>query len=95
MIDAAEMEHLKKLARLHLTEEETQRMQGDLNKMLGYFEKLQELDTSGVEEMQRPVALENVMRPDEPGTMFSREEALGLAVETEDGFFKVPRTVEQ
>lgn len=95
MIDAAEMAHLTKLARLHLSDEERAQMQGDLNKILGYFEKLSELDTEGVEEMQRPVALENVMRDDEVGAMFSQEEALKLAVETQDGFFKVPRTVEQ
>ena len=95
MIDRAEMEHLKKLARLHLTDEETARVQGDLNKILGYFEKLQELDTEGVEEMQRPVDLENVMRDDTPGEMLSHEDAMRLAVEQQNGFFKVPRTVEQ
>ncbi|PYE56355.1 Asp-tRNA(Asn)/Glu-tRNA(Gln) amidotransferase subunit GatC [Deinococcus yavapaiensis] len=95
MIDAAQMQHLMKLARLDLTPEEAQRMQGDLNKILGYFEKLGELDTDGVEEMQRPVALENVLREDVPTSMFTSSEALSLAVETQDGFFKVPRTVEQ
>ncbi|AFZ68690.1 Asp-tRNA(Asn)/Glu-tRNA(Gln) amidotransferase subunit GatC [Deinococcus peraridilitoris] len=100
MIDAAEMAHLTKLARLQLTEDETARMQGDLNKILGYFEKLQELDTEGVQEMQRPVALENIMREDEPegperSEMFSQAQALELAVEQQEGFFKVPRTVEQ
>lgn len=95
MIDAAEMEHLKQLARLDLTPEETQQMQGDLNTILGYFEKLNELDTEGVEEMQRPVALVNVMRDDMPGPMFTHEQAMQLAVEQEDGFFKVPRTVDQ
>ncbi len=95
MIDSAEMEHLKKLARLRLTEDETRHLQGDLNRILGYFEKLGELDTSGVEEMQRPVALVNVTRSDEPGEMFDHAEATSVAVETHDGFFKVPRTVEQ
>jgi aspartyl-tRNA(Asn)/glutamyl-tRNA(Gln) amidotransferase subunit C len=95
MIDAAEMEHLKQLARLDLTPEETQQMQGDLNTILGYFEKLNELDTEGVEEMQRPIALVNVMRDDLPGPMFTHEQAMSLAVEQEDGFFKVPRTVDQ
>lgn len=95
MIDAAEMAHLKTLARLDLTEEETQAMQGDLNAILGYFEQLSELDTDGVPEMQRPVDLVNVLRDDTPGEMFSREVALGLAVKTRDGFFEVPRTVDQ
>lgn len=95
MIDRAEMEHLKKLARLDLGEEETATVQSDLNRMLGYFEQLSALGTEGVEEMQRPVALENVMREDEVGEMFSHEEAMRLAPEQQDGFFRVPRTVEQ
>lgn len=94
MIDAAEMEHLKTLARLDLSPEETARLRGDLNAMLGYFEKLQELDTGGVEEMQRPVALTNVTRPDVPGHFLTHEEAMRLAVEAQDGFYRVPRTVE-
>ncbi len=95
MIDAAEMAHLKKLARLELSEAETARIQHDLNAVLGYFEQLRELDTSGVAELRRPVALENVLRADLPGEMFTQEEALALAVERQDGFFKVPRTVDQ
>nr|WP_183988319.1 Asp-tRNA(Asn)/Glu-tRNA(Gln) amidotransferase subunit GatC [Deinobacterium chartae] len=94
MIDDAEMQHLKTLARLDLSPEETARVQADLNKILGYFEKLNELDTEGVPEMQRPVRLENVMRPDEPGEMLPQEAALGLAVDQQDGFFRVPRVIE-
>ena len=95
MIDAAEMEHLKTLARLHLSDEETEAMRDDLNRILGYFEQLQALDTSGVEEMQRPVDLVNVLRADEVGEVFAQATALSLANETQDGFIRVPRTVEQ
>lgn len=100
MIDAAEMAHLKKLARLELSGAETAQLQHDLNAVLGYFEQLRELDTDGVEELRRPVpleaaALENVLRADVPGEMFTQQEALSLAPEQQDGFFKVPRTVEQ
>ncbi|ADV68157.1 Asp-tRNA(Asn)/Glu-tRNA(Gln) amidotransferase subunit GatC [Deinococcus maricopensis] len=95
MIDAAEMEHLKTLARLHLSDDETEAMRGDLNRILGYFEQLQALDTTGVEEMQRPVDLVNILRADEPGETFSQAVALSLAHDTHDGFILVPRTVEQ
>ena len=95
MIDAAEMAHLKQLARLDLDDTETEQMRGELNAILDYFALLQELDTEGVPEMQRPVALVNVMREDVPGEMFSQTEALSLAPESQDGFIKVPRTVEQ
>ncbi|WP_027482439.1 Asp-tRNA(Asn)/Glu-tRNA(Gln) amidotransferase subunit GatC [Deinococcus pimensis] len=95
MIDAPEMEHLKKLARLSLTEEETAHLQGDLNRILGYFEKISGLDTDGVEEMPRPVALVNVTRSDEPGDLLSSGDVASVAVERQDGFFRVPRTVDQ
>lgn len=95
MIDAAQLEHLAHLARLELTPQERATMQTDLNAILGYFEQLSAVDTSGVEEMQRPVALVNVLRDDVPGEVFSRDVALALAPETEGGFVRVPRTVEQ
>ncbi|GEM47031.1 glutamyl-tRNA(Gln) amidotransferase subunit C [Deinococcus cellulosilyticus NBRC 106333 = KACC 11606] len=94
MITSAEMEHLKKLARLELSGEETEQIQLEMNKILSYFEKLQELDTEGVEEMQRPIDLVNVFRDDVVGDMFPHETAMGLSVEQEEGFFKVPRVVE-
>ena len=94
MIEAATTVHLAALSRLELTPTELLDMQADLNKMLGYFEKLQELDTEGVPEMQRPVALVNVLRPDVPGEMFTQATVMELAPESQDGFIRVPRTVE-
>lgn len=94
MIDAAQMDHLARLARLHLTPEERDTMAGDLNSVLGYFRQLEAVDTTGVQEMQRPVDLVNVLRDDVPGETFSQATALALAPETQDGFIRVPRTVE-
>ncbi|WP_188964636.1 Asp-tRNA(Asn)/Glu-tRNA(Gln) amidotransferase subunit GatC [Deinococcus aquiradiocola] len=94
MIEAAEVQHLATLSRLELTEQEQGDLLHDLNKMLGYFQKLQELDTEGVPEMQRPVHLVNVLRADEPGEMFDRRTVTDLAPEHQDGFIRVPRTVE-
>lgn len=94
MISHTEMEHLKKLARLELTEAETNQMESDLNKLLGYFAKLSELDTEGVPEMQRPIDLVNVFREDVVGPMFSNQEAMAQAVEVDEGFFRVPRVIE-
>jgi aspartyl-tRNA(Asn)/glutamyl-tRNA(Gln) amidotransferase subunit C len=95
MIEAATVEHLAQLSRLELTPEEQAGMLEDLNKMLGHFEKLGELDTEGVPEMQRPIALVNVMRDDVPGEMFSQATVMALAPESQDGFIRVPRTVDQ
>ena len=94
MIDAAEVQHLARLARLDLSAAEQRAMLADLNSMLGYFEKLGELDTAGVPEMQRPVALVNVLREDVPGPMFEQAQVLALAPQSQDGFVRVPRTVE-
>jgi len=94
MIDAAAFEHLKKLARLELGPEETAQMGAEINKVLEYFEQLSRVDTDGIEEMARPIALENVFRPDVVGESFSFEEAMSQAVQQEEGFFKVPRVIE-
>ncbi|WP_161881649.1 Asp-tRNA(Asn)/Glu-tRNA(Gln) amidotransferase subunit GatC [Deinococcus alpinitundrae] len=94
MIDAAEMNHLTELARLDLAEVEAEQLRGELNAILGYFEQLQAVNTEGVEEMQRPVALVNVMRDDVPGEMLPHATLESLAPEMQGGFVKVPRTVE-
>lgn len=94
MIDAAQIDHLAALARLQLTPEERVAMQADLNRVLGYFEQLNEVDTDGVQEMQRPVTLVNVLRDDVPGEAFPRAVVEALAPEMQDGQVRVPRTVE-
>lgn len=94
MIDAAQLDHLANLARLQLTAEEKTNMQRDLSRMLGYFEQLSEVNTEGVEEMQRPIHLVNVLRDDLPSSPFSREVVEALAPEMQGGQIKIPRTVE-
>ena len=88
------MAHLKTLARLELSPEETQSLKGDLNSLLTYFESLSDLDTEGVEELARPLELSNVFREDAVKQGLGQETDERLAVESQDGFFKVPRTVE-
>jgi len=94
MIDAAALEHLKKLARLELGSEETMQMGAEINKVLEYFEQLSVVNTDGIKEMVRPIALENVFRPDTVEESFTFEEAMSQAVQQEEGFFKVPRVIE-
>jgi aspartyl-tRNA(Asn)/glutamyl-tRNA(Gln) amidotransferase subunit C len=93
-ISDQEIEHLKKLARLQMSDEETQSLKEDLNKTLGYFEDIRDLDTSSVDELARPVDSVNVFREDVIVAPLPHEDAIALAVESEDGFFKVPRTVD-
>ena len=94
MISNADMAHLKTLARLSLEEAETNALKDDLNKILEAFEQLKELDTDGVEELVRPVPLHNVFREDTVKPSLSHDQVMQLATEEENGFFKVPRTVD-
>ena len=75
---------------LDLTPEEREKMRTDLSAILGYFEQLSAVDTSGVEEMQRPVDLVNVLRDDVPRESLPRERALEQAPDSADGGFRVP-----
>ena len=94
MISDADMTHLKNLARLSIDDGETIALKDDLNKILEAFEQLKELDTDGVEELVRPVPLHSVFREDVVKPSLPHKEAMQLATEEEDGFFKVPRTVD-
>jgi aspartyl-tRNA(Asn)/glutamyl-tRNA(Gln) amidotransferase subunit C len=87
--------HLAQLSRLELNDEEIARIIPELRTLLGYFESLGELDLEGVEPLVRPLPSENVLRADEPAPGLSQDEALALAPEREDGFFKLPRVVEE
>ena len=82
------------LSRLALSAEEEAKLEGELRSIVGFFEKLNQLDTEGLSEMARPIDIVNRLRPDEPGPMLSQEEALSVAIEKEDGFFKMPRVIE-
>jgi aspartyl-tRNA(Asn)/glutamyl-tRNA(Gln) amidotransferase subunit C len=93
-ITDAEIAHLKKLARLEMDESETALAKRDINKILDSFTALQKLDLDGLPEMPRPVPLTNIMREDQVQPGFTQAEAMSVAVDAEDGFFKVPRIVE-
>jgi aspartyl-tRNA(Asn)/glutamyl-tRNA(Gln) amidotransferase subunit C len=82
------------LSRLALSAEEEAKLGDELRSIVGFFEKLNQLDTEGLSEMARPIDIVNRLRPDEAGPMLSQEEALSVAVEKEEGFFKVPRVIE-
>ena len=93
-IDKDAVDHVARLARLALTDDERERMSGELSVILAHVEKIQALDLDGVEPTAHAVALENVMRPDAVTPSLSQEDALRNAPEREDDRFKVPRIVE-
>ena len=70
------MLHVARLARLKLTDEEIERMAGELSGILEHVDRISELDLEGVEPTSHVIALENVLRPDEPRPSWSRDEVL-------------------
>lgn len=88
------MEYVGILAKLELSGEEKERAKEDMGRMLDYIDKLNELDTEGVEPMSHIFPLNNVFREDVVTNQDTREEILKNAPGQKDGMFKVPRTVE-
>ncbi len=90
-----DMAHLQRLTRLDLEPEEAGALAADVADILAYFDQLAEVDTDGVEEMVRPVVPGRAWREDALAPSLPRERTLALANDTEDGFVRVPRTVEE
>ncbi len=93
-IDRKAVDHVARLARLDLSEEERARMEVELTQILEHAEKIQALDLDGVPPMAHSVAIVNRMREDAVTPSLPLERALANAPEVEDGRFKVPRIIE-
>ena len=91
MISEEQVRHVANLARLGLTDDEIEKIGGQLDAILDSIEKIQELDLEDVPPTANPLNLTNVFRPDEPHGELTREEALSTAPEPIDGLFAVPR----
>ena len=94
MLSGEEVDRVARLARLFLSEEERATYTGQLNEILGYVEKLKELDVTGIEPTAHVVPLQNVLRADKSRPSFDREDMLANAPERVGGFFKVPKIME-
>jgi aspartyl-tRNA(Asn)/glutamyl-tRNA(Gln) amidotransferase subunit C len=90
MIEREQVEHVARLARLKLTDEEVERMASELSGILEHVERISELDLDGVEPTSHVIALENVLRPDEPRPSWPAEEVLESAPDPASGSFRVP-----
>lgn len=93
-ISVKDVEHVAKLARLDLSEEEKHMFTEQLNAILKYAEKLNSLDTADVEPTSHVMPLSNVMREDEVRPSLPIEKVLLNAPDEEDGQFKVPAVLE-
>lgn len=88
------VEHIAHLARLRLSEEEKEKFGAQLSSILTYVEKLNELDTSGVEPTSHVLAMGNVMREDALKPSLPTDEALLNAPDRADDFYRVPKIIE-
>ena len=93
-ITRKDVDYVARLARLRLSEEEAERFTSQLARIVGYVEKLGELDTEGVEPTSHVVPLRNVTRKDDIRPSLDREKALGLAPRSDGTFYKVPKVIE-
>jgi len=86
-----EVEHVADLARLELSAEEVDQFTGQLDAILSYIDKLNELDTSNVEPTSHVIQVGNVIREDEVNASIPTDETLANAPEPAKGFFEVPK----
>jgi aspartyl-tRNA(Asn)/glutamyl-tRNA(Gln) amidotransferase subunit C len=88
------IEYVGILAKLELSEAEKEQAKDDIGRMLDYIDKLNELDTTGVEPMSHVFPVNNVFREDVVTGVDEHEKILANAPAVKDGSFKVPKTVE-
>lgn len=94
-ITRADVEHVADLARLHLTDDELDRMQTQLSRILEAIETLRDVDTSSVGPTASVIQLENVMRDDVARPGLTRDAALANAPLRDDPFLRVPTVLEE
>ena len=94
-VNDALVQNLAKLARLQFNEQEKEIIKGDLQRMIHFVDKLNELDTTGVEPLLHMTDAINVLREDEVKGSISREEALKNAPDSDGTFFKVPKVIKK
>ena len=90
MIDREQVLHVARLARLELSDDEVERMSGELTGILGHIEKIGELDLEGVPPTSHVVEVTNALRDDVPRPSWPREQIFAQAPAVRDDGFEVP-----
>jgi aspartyl-tRNA(Asn)/glutamyl-tRNA(Gln) amidotransferase subunit C len=93
-VDAATVRRIAHLARISVEEREVEKLQGELNAILGWVEQLNEVDVEGVEAMTSVTPMKLKMRDDKVTDGGDATRVLANAPRAEDGFFLVPKVVE-
>jgi aspartyl-tRNA(Asn)/glutamyl-tRNA(Gln) amidotransferase subunit C len=94
-VDDALITKLSRLAMLDFNEAEKEEIKADLEKMIGFVDKLRELDTTGIEPLLHMTGNNNMLREDEVKNMLSQQEALKNAPLHDNQFFKVPKVIKK
>ena len=89
-----QVEHVARLARLELTEEEKDLFTGQLDGILAYVDKLNELDTGSIQPTSHAVPMENAFREDVEALSIGVDNALANAPDRSESFFRVPKAIE-
>lgn len=89
-----DVEYVAKLARLDVTETEKEKFTAQLNDILLYIDKLNELDTKGVPPMTHAIAVTNAFREDQVKESLGTQKALANAPSARGEFFRVPKVIE-
>jgi len=86
--------HVARLARLAMKDDELERLTGEMDAILGYVDKLNELDTDAILPTAHAVPMENAFRDDVPAPSIGLEKALSNAPAPSEAGFRVPRVIE-
>ncbi len=93
-LSTKEVEYVAHLARLEITYKETEKFTAQLNDILGYIDKLNELNTIGVEPMSHAIAVTNAFREDKVLESLGTQKALANAPDARGEFFRVPKVID-
>lgn len=94
LLSREQVQHIASLCRVAMNEEELERYRSQLTHILEQMEVLQRVNTEGVAPTSHTMELADVMRPDEPGESFAKEQALANAPRREEDFFRVRAVLE-
>ncbi len=94
MITPKDVKYIADLSRIYLADDEAERLTKNLEGILHYIEKLNKLDVSNVQPTSHVLPIKNVFREDTVISSLPQDKALSVAVEKQNGSFKVPKVIE-
>ncbi len=92
-VSADDVKYIAALARLSFSEEEQERLAGEMNAILSYMAKLDELNTDNIAPMTHVLDVNNVFRAEDVEQRISHDEALKNAPDADSDYFRVPKVI--